>query len=92
MSTLVEVPTIPKRGFLTVRQMSDLLNNPVWQALETRLSRMAISHGGASRYPSCVSTFAAVSEPDDTMIFQILLLAESQRRTMAYTLLECTHD
>lgn len=48
--------------------MHDPLNNPVWHALATKQRRMAISHGSASRYPSCVAPFAAVREPNDACL------------------------
>ncbi|MCZ6642556.1 MAG: GNAT family N-acetyltransferase [Gammaproteobacteria bacterium] len=59
---------ILKLAFLRAYQMNDPLNNPVWHALETKQRQMAISHGGASRYPSCVSTFAAIRQPNDACL------------------------
>ncbi len=78
--------------------MNDLLNNPVWHALETKQSQMAVSHGGASHYPSCVSPFAAVlhvvidSPSEHVAVALDKRIGFRIRRSMAYTLLECTHD
>jgi predicted GNAT family acetyltransferase len=55
--------------------MSDLpeslFANPTWHALQTKHRHLAVSAGGACRYPGEVAPFAAVAEPSKAALQQL---------------------
>lgn len=50
------------------------LDNPVWHSLTTQHSSLAITAGGAAKYPPAVAPFAAVAEPTDSSATQLTSL------------------
>lgn len=48
------------------RMTLDALNNPIWSALTSAQSHLAIGGPHAKRYPAEVAPFIAVAEPSDT--------------------------
>lgn len=52
------------------------LDNPVWHALTTQHSPLAITAAGAAKYPAEIAPFAAVDEPSPRAATQVTSLLE----------------
>jgi predicted GNAT family acetyltransferase len=64
---------------------SDILDNPIWFALTTRHESLALSQGGARRYPKAVSPFAALLKPTPDAFTDLRALVQPEERVALFT-------
>lgn len=55
-----------------------LLDNPIWNALNTTHAELALAHGLARRYPSSVSPLVGLSEPTEAALADLSALVAAE--------------
>lgn len=61
------------------------LDNPIWSALTSGHSAMALAYGRARRYPPSVSAFAAMEHPDASAFADLSQIVQGHERVALFT-------